>query len=294
MNREVEVCCYATISVVLEILGRRDDGFHEIMTVMQTVDLADELRVFPAADGPCRVTGMAVPLEGNLCARALAAYREAFPGVAEYHWTLHKRIPAGAGLGGGSSDAAGMLVALHRLCGRGEAADLHAIAADLGSDVPFFLHGGTALAGGRGERLEPVTPLHDSWLVLARPDFGVNTATAYKMLKPHDFSDGSHVAALVHNLRRGCALHETAPALYNTFARPVEQRWPAIRGICETLAMLGAGGTLLSGSGSAVFGVFVDEQTARMAAARMTGDGLWAAAVSTVPCGVRVRDTANE
>src|SRR3954451_14162857 len=181
----MQVLAPAKLNLFLRVVGRRPDGFHELETVFQSIDLADTLTIAPSAD--LRLTGGtedAPPGSENLVLRAAAALRDAtgFAGGAAIH--LEKQIPVGAGLGGGSSDAAATFAALNRFWELGlGASELAALAAGLGSDVPVALQGGTALGRGRGERLEPLaTP--PFWFVLARPPFAVPTARAYTLFRP--------------------------------------------------------------------------------------------------------------
>ena len=205
----------AKINLALEVLGRRPDGYHEIDTVVTTIDLADELRLRPAAglevclDGP-HAAGVAAAEEAaeelsGRAARALAAAAGRDPGV---RIELTKRVPVAAGLGGGSSDAAAVLRGLNVLWGLDWAPErLSAVAAELGSDVPFFLHGGTARCTGRGERVEPLRdlrpPLRLLLLLPPLPAAPGKTARRYGALTERDHTDGRHVRRLAARLGRG-------------------------------------------------------------------------------------------
>jgi 4-diphosphocytidyl-2-C-methyl-D-erythritol kinase len=159
----------AKLNLELRVLGLRPDGTHEVQTLVQAIDLCDRLSLTPAAAGSLAITGFQVPIdETNLVLRAAAAVG------LDAEFRLHKLIPPGAGLGGGSSDAAAVL----RAAG-GDRQDLAEIAARLGADVPFFLRGGRALATGRGERLRPLPP-DPAWYALAWPGFEVSAAAVYQ------------------------------------------------------------------------------------------------------------------
>lgn len=286
MNQPVRVRCYAKINLTLEILGKRPDGFHELRTVFQTVSLADELAASETRGASAMtVTGIPVPVEDNLCLRAVEVFSDRVAPAGNVSVALDKHIPVGAGLGGGSSDAAGMLAALDYWYGPYSRPLLGSLAAQLGSDVPFFLDGGTALGQGRGEVLQPLPPLTGDWLIIARPELHVSTAAAYGGLTAGDFTGGEHTAALVSALERGCDLRELASHLYNGFERTVLQQYPAIVAVKERLQDVGAEAALLSGSGAAVFGLCADELTARQSAARLAAEGLWAVAACTVTGG---------
>ena len=194
MSGVAAVACRAPakVNLHLEVLRRREDGYHEIETVLQAVDLCDELRVTLRErrdDGRLQAEldvdpfGAAPEDDSNLCARAAAAFGAATGAGGRLRIDLRKRIPAGAGLGGGSSDAAAVLVACDRLFGTGLApAALVELAAGIGMDVPFFLRGGTQLGRGRGELLTPLTAIRRGRFLLAVPPFSLATADVYRQL----------------------------------------------------------------------------------------------------------------
>jgi 4-diphosphocytidyl-2-C-methyl-D-erythritol kinase len=289
MRDRLAVVCPAKINLTLEVLGRRADGYHELRTIFQAISLADDLVLRRGAGGaPLTVTGVWVPVEGNLCLRAVAEFRRHREVPTDVTMHLHKRIPVGAGLGGGSSDAAGVLVGLDHWFGPVGDELLLELAASLGSDVPFCLRGGTALGQGRGEVLERLPWSGLTWLVVARPGLQVSTAAAYGGLRPEDFTDGEHTAAWVTGLRRGCSLPPLAGGLYNAFERTVLEAFPEIALVKGRLLEAGAEAALLAGSGAAVFGLFANEQSARRAAAALGSRGLWSAAAMTLPDGAQV------
>ncbi|MEN6643581.1 MAG: 4-(cytidine 5'-diphospho)-2-C-methyl-D-erythritol kinase [Armatimonadia bacterium] len=202
----VRVCCSAKINLTLEIIGRRADGYHELRTIFQSVSLSDELVIERGAESrhpTVTMIGSPAPVGMDLCDRAARAYFEATDWRHDVTIGLHKHIPVGAGLGGGSADAAGTLLGLATLHGQPDLESLHDLAAAIGSDVPFFLQGGTALGTGRGECLEPLPPLTEGWLVIAKPSLSVSTREAYGLLRAKDYSDGSRTARCVETLRRG-------------------------------------------------------------------------------------------
>lgn len=303
---EIIVRCYAKLNLTLEILRKRGDGYHDLSTIFQAVSLHDELRltlqpVGSAAADQLQIAGLTVPVEGNLVLQAVEAYRREYGLDRPVALELLKRIPMGAGLGGGSSDAAGTLQGLASLTSassfpgnlgkreHGSDQRLTAMAAALGSDVAFFLGGGTARGEGRGEVLEPL-PTPQGWLVLAKPAVAVSTKEAYSLLSAADFTTGHATEEFVAGLRAGYSLHEMAPHLYNGFAAPIERRWPQIRVLREQLLTLGAEQALMTGSGAAVFGIFQEQAASEAAAAQLTADGYWAAAVCPVSTGLQVVD----
>jgi 4-diphosphocytidyl-2-C-methyl-D-erythritol kinase len=249
----LELIAAAKLNLVLEVTGRRSDGYHDIVSLMQTVDLADTVRLEAASSIELEVSGemlSGVPLEGprNLAYSAAHALAEAArnPGLGA-RIELEKRIPAGMGLGGGSTDAAAVLRGLNHLWGLYLSTDaLDEVAASIGSDVPFFLHGGTALVSGRGERVEPLPNLEAKDLTLFLADVVIEDKTRrmYGLLSPTDFTDGhmAHVAA--ESVRRALPLSESD--MHNAFDRHVGQVAPQVASamaLCraENLGVFAAG-----------------------------------------------------
>jgi 4-diphosphocytidyl-2-C-methyl-D-erythritol kinase len=285
------VTAAAKVNLALEILDRRSDGYHEIATVLQTVDLADRL-LLEESDGlelECVAPGVPTD-ESNLALRAALALREAAAVKRGIRITLDKRIPVAAGLGGGSTDAAAVLVVLNRLWGLcWSVARLAAVAETLGMDVPFFLRGGVALGTGRGERLRPLaaTPLA---LVLATPAVGVNTTDAYGRVTPAMYSDGTRCRAVIAALRTRRPAR-VAASLYNGLEKAVTPAHPEIERLRAGLLAAGALGALMSGSGPTVFGVARSFEHARQIRARMTR-GSWRCWAVRTMGGPAVRMTA--
>lgn len=270
--------CPAKINLGLEIDKKRGDGFHDIRTLFVAVDLADELDIEPR-----REPGIALTVEGadlpagpdNLVARAAEALRKRIGAGGGARLLLRKRIPVAAGLGGGSSDAAVTLMALDLLWKGGLGAQgLRPLAEDLGSDVPFFLHGGTCLGLGRGERLFPVEvpALSRAALVIACPGAALSTAQVYA-----DWDAALTPAARTSRLRRfvDSALSgaESWGELANELEPAAGRRVPAIASIKSILAGHGARAALMSGSGPSAFGVFLESQQAEAAARELSAGG---------------------
>jgi 4-diphosphocytidyl-2-C-methyl-D-erythritol kinase len=270
----------AKVNLGLHILRRRPDGYHDIETGMLRIDWHDTVTVEAAAALSMTTNDPTLPTDAsNLCMKAAVRLQEFIgrkPG-AKIH--LEKRVPYGAGLGGGSSDAATTLTLLCKLWSavitRSELAE---IAARVGSDVPFFLGTSVAVATGRGEILRPVRdeagrPLElPHALVVVYPPVVVSTAEAYAMVKPSDAPRPS----IEEMLKRG-DLAEWRAHLVNDFQQPIVDAYPAIGSALGLLEDAGAGYTSLSGSGSAVFGVFDDAARARAAhqAASQAGLRSW-------------------
>jgi 4-diphosphocytidyl-2-C-methyl-D-erythritol kinase len=280
----------AKVNLCLRVLNRRSDGFHNVETVYQTIDVRDEVELVACgAPGQIAMTvaGEPVPAdETNLCwraARLLAEKAKSAPGVSV---KLTKSIPVGAGLGGGSSDAAAMLLGLPRLWGiELPPEEVQAVAAQLGADVPFFMRGGCCLGLGKGERLECL-PAAALPLVVVVPERRVSTTQAYAALrrgaslrKPKE--RGRVAARMLEAVRAGDPA-AVAAALHNDF-EALE-----MVGVVEALeakaALTGAGclGALLSGSGSAVFGLAPDAGAAARIAGELHGRWPWVRATRTV------------
>ncbi len=279
----------AKINWTLEVLGRRADGYHEIRSVLQTIALCDSVAIGAAERRRLSVAALAEadlgPLDENLVWRAAAAYPSA-PAVA---LRLKKRVPAAAGLGGGSSDAAASLRGLDQLSPRPLGAErLEQIAATLGSDVPFFVRGGTQLAAGRGERLRALPDASPAWLVLATPPLasGNKTARLFGLLGAADFADGASTGRLVRRLAAG---EPIAPeALFNSFDRVAGDAFPGLPRYRSALAEV-CGHAVLCGAGPSLFALAPDEHHAQRAAARLRARGVPARAVRTVPAVVSTR-----
>ena len=243
----------AKINLHLEILGRRDDGFHALETVFQTIDLFDIVGVGcePGVGIALTCSDRTLPLDdGNLAWRAAAAVQARRPDLGRVVITLDKRLPAGAGLGGGSSDAAAVLRALQRLLPQSlPSAELYAIAAGLGSDVPFFLLGGTAHALGRGEELTPLPDLPRLPVTILKPVRDLPTPAVYRALT--DEERGPRQARGPEWWRETLARVQ-APVLENRLTGPAMRLEPQVRDLLGWLTRSGMP-HLLSGSGSACF-----------------------------------------
>jgi 4-diphosphocytidyl-2-C-methyl-D-erythritol kinase len=256
--RAISVKAFAKINLSLEIKAKRADGFHEVQTILQALDLSDHL-AFASRRGPfqisCSTPG--VPTDRtNLVWRAAqrlwqAGGRDGEP--RDVAVTLTKRIPMEAGLGGGSSDAAAALLALRRVWKlRTSDEELFGIGAGLGSDVPYFFVGGTALGLGRGEEVYPLADLPRWWVVLIIPPFGIATADAYEWL---DERRARTADAAQTRYLPGTWLGRRVP-LVNDLERAVNDRHPVIGTLIERLSKLDAVMAAMSGSGSTVFGIF--------------------------------------
>ena len=272
---ELTLPSFAKINLHLRVLGRRADGYHEIRTVFQTVTLHDRLtfRTLPGERLELTCDAPDIPAdETNLVHRAAVRLRERSGVRRGAAIEIEKHIPSGGGLGGGSSNAAVALLALARLWEvEAGAAELAEIGAGLGSDVPFFLTGGTALGTGRGEQVVPLADAAHAHLVVVSPPVKVSTAEAYKSLSaPALTKDEAAVNFYVSHEAAdfSCSLRE---ALTNDFEPAVFRQFPEIERARDALIGAGARGALLSGSGSSVFGIFDSREQAARAADTLRG-----------------------
>lgn len=261
---------YAKINLFLDVLSKRPDGYHDVGILFQTVDACDRLDAMENADGIVRLAYNApqdYPVESDLVYRAAEALR-AFVGVKQgVDLYLEKRLPMGAGLGGGSADAAAALRLLNRMWNLGVSAkDLCAIGAKLGADVPFLVEGGTALATGIGEILEPVpAPIlpQGTVLAIATPLCAVPTKAAYAGIRPSGSARWDSFRE--HVLKKGVHPLETSFDLFNKFEESVFPQYPQISQLCDRFQNFGALRVLMSGSGASVFAFFSSENEAKTA-----------------------------
>lgn len=267
----------AKVNLFLEVCGRRPDGYHELESVMQTVGLFDRLTIEPAdaLTLECDHPALA-PDRTNLVLKTAFKLREKLGITAGARMVLEKHIPLGAGLGGGSSDAAAALTGLQRLWGRElPEGELNALAASIGADVPFFLKGGTCVARGIGERLEPLPASPDAWFVLVYPGFGVATPWVYKNLR-FPLTNKHEITRMVQLLKQTPAAAEWKQYLFNRLEEVVLPEYDDLRSIKKIFEQAGCS-CLMSGSGSTVFGVvasFEEGEILKRAVSR-PGWGSW-------------------
>jgi 4-diphosphocytidyl-2-C-methyl-D-erythritol kinase len=271
----VRVRCPAKINLALRVLGHREeDGYHELDTVFQAIDLWDTLEARPAAGLRLTCSDPRVPTDAsNLVLRAARLLSErqgrATPGA---ELTLRKAIPMGGGLGGGSSDAAGALLLCARLwgmsCDRGELARL---GSRLGADVPFFLHGGTARGLGRGDRITPLEFAGEHPLVLGFPPFGISTREVFDRLRAR-LTPPENGVSLPRSFVHKCPPGNDFSLAVNDLEAVVFEVWPELERFRNALAETGAVKALMSGSGSTVYGIFADPEERGRALRTLRGE----------------------
>lgn len=257
-----EVMAYAKINLLLDVLYRRADGYHEVEMVMQTIGLKDQLIIEEAKEYALYTESGAVPHDQtNLALKAALLLGERYqtPPVAV---TLTKHIPVAAGLAGGSTDAAAVLLGMNKLFDlRLGDETLSALAAELGSDVPFCLFGPTALASGRGEKLTALPECPKLWLVLVKPPFGVSTPSVYRNLAVERLTEHPDTKAYVQALEKRDT-KKLLQLLSNVLEQSTFKLHPAVAEVKQQMQSLGGTHTLMSGSGPTVFSAFAEKAEA--------------------------------
>ncbi len=281
--KRLRVDAPAKVNLGLRIVGRRADGYHLLDSLMVPVSFGDTVEIGAdarAGDIHLECSEAELPAgEDNLAWRAAALMRRRLRRQGGVRLRLQKRIPAGAGLGGGSADAAAVLVGLDAMWGtRLSLAALADLGAELGADVPFAVHCRPAVVRGIGEQLTPLRGFRRRWLVLVWPGFPISTAWAYGQLR-RSLTNAVPAPMILPSARGRRALRSI---LWNDLEAVATAAYPEIVSIKERILALGAEGALMSGSGSACFGLFGEASQAARAAAALRRSGLWAEAVHTI------------
>ncbi len=292
----IQVDAPAKINLTLEILGKRPDGYHELRSVVMPVSLVDTISLTStyAQTAMTLTVGSGVDptkigaSDRNLAVRAARLMQERFRVNAGARIHIHKRIPIGGGLGGGSADAAGVIRGLDRLWELGlPLEEQMALGAELGSDVPALVHGGAVIMEGRGERVRPVCAEGEKsrcegfWLVIANPGVMCPTAEVYRMYRP-GLTPPPHIFHNMLSSIRNSDVSAAADALYNGLQPGVYESYPEVAQTAARLREAGCLGVLLSGSGASVFGLARDESHGKEIGRRL-GSGLWHILVRTCP-----------
>ncbi len=266
-----ETQAYAKINLSLEVLGKRADGFHELVSIMQTVSLCDYVTFVPAEEVTFSCSQPELTGPSNLVVRAANLLRQVCGVSAGCAIHLEKHIPHAAGLGGGSSDAAATLRSLAKLWTLAAPEDtLCHLAAQLGSDVPFFLHQGTALVEGRGEGVTPLNDPPTCWYLLAKPPIQVPTAEIFGRLQRTAWSDGTRTHALTAQLRQGGPV-QFGP---NSLEDALFSAYPLAQDCFERVSQVSEGRATVSGSGPTIVAWFSSQDEARRAASQLEDNQL--------------------
>jgi 4-diphosphocytidyl-2-C-methyl-D-erythritol kinase len=265
-------CCFAKVNFTLDILGLRDDGYHNLASVFQTVSLHDDLEAvgMPGREALLDCSDASLPSgASNLVVRAVKALLRETGREAGIRFALEKVIPSQAGLGGGSSDAAGALLLANELLGLEVSPErLSALAGQLGSDVPFFLAGGTAAVRGRGELVQLLDDGPPLWFVVVKPGTGVPTGEAYSSLDAIEGRTSNRATGRMIEALRNRDPGRVVAAMSNDFERTVPNGYPEVGALLDDLLMAGASNSRLCGSGSACFGACLDRAQAETVARR--------------------------
>lgn len=261
----------AKINLSLDVVGKRENGYHDLEMVMQTINLYDIIRITPSSSKMIKLISTAswMPIS-----RKNIAYKAAELILKEAHLDkgvtieIIKRIPAQAGLAGGSTDAAAVLVGLNRLFNIHYSKEkLKELGLSLGADVPFCIEGGTCLAKGIGEQLTPLSPMPRTFVVLVKPEFGASTAAIYGALNLNQIQKHPNTEGLVNALSQK-DVKGIAPHMANVLEEVTIKMYPEIETIKQKFKQYGAFSTLMTGSGSVVFGLFENEEVAKRATRR--------------------------
>lgn len=269
----------AKINWFLNVLGRRDDGYHNIESIIQKISLYDFISFWPSEDLTLK-TELQIPTEQNLVYKAAVLLKKTSGVSAGAKIRLNKNVPVAAGLGGGSSDAALTLIGLNKLWSLGlSCSELNVLAEQLGSDVPFFLHGPLAFVNGRGENVTDYRSIKSINILLVKPPVSVSTRWAYENLKlTKRTSKVNNITLFIHAIRKG-KLQGTS-SFHNDLEPVATKTFPVIADIKERLLREGAILSMMSGSGPTVFGVFESAKEAGKASKAFKD--CWTAAVQTI------------
>ena len=271
--KEIKEKAYAKINISLDVTGRRDDGYHDMAMVMQTVSLCDDIRISENDSGMIRAYSSLRFIPGddrNLAVKAAKQFLE-YTGESTngLRIDIKKNIPVGAGMGGGSSDAAAVLRAMNRLFGRKlSREELSELASHVGSDTAFCISGGTALAAGRGEILTELPAFPDCFFVICKPDFSISTPELFRKIDTVTLHVHPDTQGIITALQKG-ELSEICRRMYNVFEDLDDRRLRTVGEIKSRLLDFGALGAVMTGTGSAVFGIYDSEEAADAAAAAL-------------------------
>ena len=266
---ELREKAYAKLNLGLDVLRRMDDGYHEVLTVMQSVSLCDEIRLKLAGGETITASTNLKYLpkgEKNMAVRAALLFfeRTGLP-VRGGEIEIDKSIPVGAGMAGGSSDAAAVLRALNRAFQAGlSRPELEALALELGSDVPFCVTGGTVLCRGRGEIMTDLPPMPKCWAVICKPPFSISTPELFSIINCGKIKIRPDMDGIIKGIERG-DLAQIARRIYNVLEDYVPPQYSEVKVIKSKLIDLGALGASMTGTGSAVYGLFDSQDAARSA-----------------------------
>ena len=287
--KEVNIKAYAKINLYLDVVSKMNNGFHGIESVMQTVSLADDVTVRAESSQSTEIevvcdSHYAPGGDKNIAYRAAKLYLERAGFNASVQIKIKKKIPSPAGMGGGSADAAAVLRGLNLIFEKFDTSELEAIAACAGSDVPFCIKGGTQISFGRGEGLLPCVDMPQCFFAIGCGSDLLSTPEAYRMLDERygDFLERKAEGGLRKFTEALCSAEDMSRALYNVFESVTVPVCSSVGRIKSILSDNGALGTLMCGSGPAVFGIFTDEETANKAASNVEKAGFFSSVCTPI------------
>ena len=268
--KTVTIKAPAKVNLTLDVTGKRPNGYHDLKMIMQTISVFDEIKLSLTEEEKIdlhmnKELPDKIPAEKNLVYKAAALMKEKFDIKGGFDIELQKNIPAAAGLAGGSSDCAATLIAINEVCELGlTTQELCDIGVKLGADVPFCIRKGTMLSEGIGEILTPLTPFKDVWVVLVKPDISVSTAYVYTHLDLPNLKYHPDTDKAIECIDNG-DIAGISNVLSNVLETVTVPEYPVLTEIKEFLVQNGAAGSLMSGSGPTVFGIFKNKEDARRA-----------------------------
>lgn len=277
MSDSLKLRALAKINLGLDVLGRRENGYHDVRMVMQTIYLYDNVTLTKTEEPGIQLQTNLFYLpvdEKNIAYKAAKLLMDEFQIKEGVHITLDKHIPVAAGMAGGSSNAAAVLVGMNRLFRLGlSEQDLMERGVSLGADVPYCVMRGTVLAEGIGEILTPLAPLPKCYILVAKPAISVSTKTVYEKLDAHEIEDHPDIDGVITGLDEG-NLMQVAKSMGNVLERVTIEDYPIIQEIKDAMREAGALNAMMSGSGPTVFGIFEDKMKAKQAEQKIRKMGL--------------------
>ena len=277
MSDSLKLRALAKINLGLDVLGRRENGYHDVRMVMQTIYLYDNVTLTKTEEPGIQLQTNLFYLpvdEKNIAYKAAKLLMDEFPIKEGVHIALDKHISVAAGMAGGSSNAAAVLVGMNRLFRLGlSEQDLMERGVSLGADVPYCVMRGTVLAEGIGEILTPLAPLPKCYILVAKPSISVSTKTVYEKLDAHEIEDHPDIDGVIAGLEAG-DLKKVAGSMGNVLERVTIEDYPIIQEIKNAMVEAGALNAMMSGSGPTVFGIFEDRMLARQAQQKIRKAGL--------------------
>lgn len=277
MSDSLKLRALAKINLGLDVLGRRENGYHDVRMVMQTIYLYDNVTLTKTEEPGIQLQTNLFYLpvdEKNIAYKAAKLLMDEFQIKEGVHITLDKHIPVAAGMAGGSSNAAAVLVGMNRLFKLGlSEQDLMERGVSLGADVPYCVMRGTVLAEGIGELLTPLAPLPKCYILVAKPAISVSTKTVYEKLDAHEIEEHPDIDGVIAGLDEG-NLMQVAKSMGNVLERVTIEDYPIIQEIKDAMREAGALNAMMSGSGPTVFGIFEDKMKAKQAEQKIRKMGL--------------------